>query len=116
MSLDWKPSDHFASSARQAGFPVPGTEEFNAGLTEFRSYWLTRQDRKTQHEWDHALIKSLKADKLRRNQSASGSSPRTARPAKFDPVAYVNRNRTSQQGESNAPDSTVIDGTAERVA
>ncbi len=36
---------------------------------------------------------------------------------KFDPVAYVNRNRTSGKGNSNASDSqTVIDGTAERLA
>jgi uncharacterized protein YdaU (DUF1376 family) len=48
----------------------------------------------------------------------SSTKPKTMT-GKFDPVAYVNRNRTSTNGKENAhadDGATVIDGTAERVA
>ena len=40
---------------------------------------------------------------------------RNGKPEKFDPVAYVNRNRISTQRSGNAPDSQTIDITPERV-
>ena len=115
MHSDWKPSEHFASLTRQAGLPIPGEEDFAVALSEFVAYWLTQNRTRTQHEWDHALVKSLKADKLRGD--VPKQQQKQGKPGKFDPVAYVNRNRTSGKGNSNASDGqTVIDGTAERLA
>lgn len=42
-------------------------------------------------------------------------SPRNGKPEKFDPVAYVNRNRISTQRSGHAPDHETIDITPERV-
>lgn len=61
MSPDWKPSEHFSSIARMAGIELS-----SGALGEFVAYWLSRLDtERTQHEWDHALVKCLKADKAR---------------------------------------------------
>lgn len=69
MYLDWHPSEHFPTLARQAGIPSPDiTPE---AIAEFRSYWFSRQDEKTQHEWDHKLLTSLKTSKAR----AAGQKP-----------------------------------------
>ncbi len=72
MSVDWQPSSHFPSLAKQAGLPMPGTESFNSGTAEFKAYWISRNERRTQHEWDHTLVKSLKGEKAR---SAQGRAP-----------------------------------------
>lgn len=65
MNLDWNPSGHFPSLAKQAGLPMPGSEAFDSGLAEFKSYWLSQPNRtRSQHEWDHALVKSLKANQV----------------------------------------------------
>ena len=64
MHNDWKPSENFHSLVKQSGL-VPGKDgELNASVGEFIAYWLTQPRSRTQHEWDHALLKSLKADKL----------------------------------------------------
>lgn len=65
MRSDWKPSAHLGSIARQAGLMIPGSEEFAAALGEFIAYWMSQDRTRTQHEWDHALIKSFKSDRLR---------------------------------------------------
>lgn len=65
MTLNWKPSPHFATLVRQSGLPIPGNNDFAAALGEFVAYWLSQSRKRTQHEWDHALVKSLKAEKLR---------------------------------------------------
>ncbi len=45
----------------------------------------------------------------------NGPPHRNGKPEKFDPVAYVNRNRISTQRSGNAPDNETIDITPERV-
>ena len=65
MHSDWKPSPHLKSIARQAGLLVPDSEDFNAALGEFIAYWMTQNRNRSQHEWDHALVKSLKSDRIR---------------------------------------------------
>ena len=65
MHSDWKPSPHLKSIARQAGLLIPDSEDFNAALGEFIAYWMTQNRNRSQHEWDHALVKSLKSDRIR---------------------------------------------------
>ncbi len=65
MRLDWKPSAHFAELARMAGVLVPGDD---TPLGEFIAYWIGQpKRRRTQHEWDHAYLKNLKAEKARKD-------------------------------------------------
>lgn len=90
MTADWQPSAHLPELARQGGLVLNDSEAIAAARAEFVAYWLTQPRRRTQHEWDHALIKSLKAERLRPQVDKGGAQPRQ-RAAKFDPVAYVNR-------------------------
>lgn len=90
MTVDWQPSAHLRELARQGGLVLNDSETIAAARAEFVAYWLTQRKRRTQHEWDHALIKSLKADRLRPPVDKGGAQPRQ-RAAKFDPVAFVNR-------------------------
>jgi len=74
MRAAWRPSEHFKGIAKLAGLTQVDAEALGQGLGEFIAYWLTQPDtERSQHEWDHALIKSLKHDKLR------GESPRKKR-------------------------------------
>lgn len=87
MRMDWEPSKHFSTLAKQAMLPMPGGEMFAACLAEFRSYWLSNPTRKrTQHEWDHALIKSLKSEKARGgfSENARASPPGRSRSSIHD--------------------------------
>lgn len=86
MQSGWQPSPHFGELARQAGLMVPGTEEFKAALGEFIAYWLTQNRSRTQHEWDHALVKNLKADKLRVKPATVGK--RQPKPENFEGRDY----------------------------
>ena len=65
MHSAWKPSENFPSLARQAGVVVPGDSDFTEMLMEFRTYWLTQAKSNTQLEWDYALVKNIKAAKLK---------------------------------------------------
>lgn len=87
MALDWSPSDHFASLAKQAGLPIPGSDEFNSSVAEFKAYWMSRLDVRSQHEWDHTLVKSLKADKLRGSGVAKAPA-KASRHTGFDQIDY----------------------------
>lgn len=71
MQANWKPSPHFATLAHQAGLPMPESQEFNSSLCEFIAYWLSQNEARTQHEWDHALLKSLKVDRSREQAKQS---------------------------------------------
>lgn len=77
ITPEWEPSPHFSSLARSAGMVVPGSEEFSSALGEFIFYWITQKQKRTQHEWDHALVKSLKAEKLRAKSPLSQRSKPT---------------------------------------
>ena len=88
MHSDWKPSPHLGSIARQAGLLVPGSEEFNAALGEFIAYWLTQNRARTQHEWDHALVKSLKSDRMRGEAKPAKTGRRKPEREDFDSRNY----------------------------
>jgi len=78
MDLDWQPSEHFPTLARQAG--VPADHITAEAIAEFRSYWIGQGKAMTQHQWDHKLLTNLKAAKSR-GASANGAraSPGSSR-------------------------------------
>ena len=63
MDLDWQPSEHFPTLARQAG--IPADHITAEAIAEFRSYWIGQGKAMTQHQWDHKLLTNLKATKTR---------------------------------------------------
>ncbi len=65
MHSQWRPSAHIATLAKQAGLAMPESRSFAAALGEFIAYWMTQPMARNQHRWDHAFIKSLKAEKVR---------------------------------------------------
>ena len=76
MDLDWEPSGHFSTLARQAGAPAPTAE----AVAEFRSYWIGQGAAMTQHAWDHKLLTNLKSQKLRSAQAPPGRPKARASP------------------------------------
>lgn len=106
MHSNWKPSSHFASLTKQAGLPIPGQEDFAVALSEFVAYWLTQNRTRTQHEWDHALVKSLKADKLRGDKPQQQPRKRNIHDERAATIAgLTGRDRKAEHGQ-------VIDGSA----
>lgn len=99
MHLDWRPSEHMPDMAKQAGVHI--TPE---ALQEFIAYWLTQDKSRKQAEWDKALLQSLLHGKAKTASQPAGSG--TTKPAKFDPIAYVNRNRTN--GGNHAPNASEV--------
>lgn len=63
MNLDWQPSEHFPTLARQAG--IPADHITAEAIAEFRSYWIGQGKAMTQHQWDHKMLTNLKATKTR---------------------------------------------------
>lgn len=74
MDLDWQPSAHFSTLARQAG--VPADQITPEALAEFRSYWIGQGKAMSQHQWDHKLLTNLKAQRVRSQSPPSRASPR----------------------------------------
>lgn len=74
MGLDWQPSEHFQTLARQAG--VPADQITPEALAEFRSYWIGQGKAMSQHQWDHKLLTNLKAQRVRSQSPPSRASPR----------------------------------------
>lgn len=118
MHPDWQPSPHFPSLAKKSGLVAPDPDALAATTGEFIAYWLTQPLRKrSQNEWDHALVRSLKSDRIRSADSATGApnaaSPRPARPltATERGIAVV----AALTGRDRGADPPAIDGTAERV-
>ena len=75
MTPDWRPSDHVADLARQSG-----TVLLPADLPDMVAHWLTEPDtRRTQAEWDKALLQTAKHRKLRAD-SVPSSQPRSGKP------------------------------------
>jgi hypothetical protein len=69
MYAEWLVSKTFASLCKSSGISDALLTDDN--LREFRTYWLTQpQKMRTQTEWEHALIKSIKSARLR-----GGTSP-----------------------------------------
>jgi uncharacterized protein YdaU (DUF1376 family) len=73
MHIGWEPSTHFPTLAKQAGLVIAETT-----LPEFIAHWLTQPTRRSQAEWDKALLQSAQHAKLR---AASPSPPRSKQPA-----------------------------------
>lgn len=75
MTADWQPSPQGAAVAKLAGVPVDPD-----GVGEFVAFWLTRLDeRRTQAQWEHALVKSLQGRRARAASQPVASQPRTGR-------------------------------------
>lgn len=113
--IDWKPSPHLPTLAKSAGLGVIDRAGYIDAVGEFVAYWLTQNRQRTQAEWDHAFVKNLKSIQLR---GASNPKPfRQERAGKFDPVAYVNRNRInperSYENDACQQESNVISINAE---
>lgn len=69
MRIGWEPSAHVADLAKQSGAPL-----LDCDLPELVAHWLTEPSTKrTQAEWDKALLQSAKHRKLR---EASPAPPR----------------------------------------
>ena len=74
MDIDWQPSEHFPTLARQAG--VPADQITPEALAEFRSYWIGQGKAMSQQQWDHKLLTNLKAQRVRSQSPPSRASPR----------------------------------------
>lgn len=89
MHVDWRPSEEFPTLAKMAMVEVPQE------IGEFIAYWKSQpQTVLTQAEWDHKLIKNLKAAKLRADSATAAGS----KPAKFDAVDFVNNGKGAGDG------------------
>lgn len=75
MKTDWKPTGNFFTLAKQAGLD-PGN--IDQAITEFVSYWLTQPRQRTEQEWDHAFLKSLKAEQLYKAGKSAGGNWRAS--------------------------------------
>lgn len=103
LPIDWKPSEHFPSIARMAGIALNPE-----ALGEFVAYWLSRPDmQRTQHEWDHALVKSLKADKVRGESKPSRpkGGVKNAHESFAERDARIGRERWEQMTGLKHPDA-----------
>ena len=78
MDLDWQPSEHFPTLARQAG--IPADQITPEVVAEFRSYWIGQGKAMTQHQWDHKLLTNLKAQRARSQSPPSRDSPGRRQP------------------------------------
>ena len=76
MDLDWTPSDHFPTLARQAG--IPADQITPEAVAEFRSYWIGQGSAMSQHQWDHKLLTNLKAVKARALSQPPGGGARAS--------------------------------------
>jgi hypothetical protein len=66
MNPEWEPSESFDSLCVSAGIRIDENNLPVDELQEFRTYWLTKPEKKrTQSEWEFAFIKNLKSIKLR---------------------------------------------------
>lgn len=62
MHEEWLPDKKIISMARRAGVVIPAGGISPEVLGEFINYWLTRPEvERTQDQWQHALIKSIKS-------------------------------------------------------
>ena len=74
MRIGWEPSAHVADLARQSGAPLA-----DGDLPEFMAHWLTEPaTKRTQAEWDKALLQCAKHRKLRAASPlpSTGKQPR----------------------------------------
>jgi hypothetical protein len=94
MFADWIPSPHLSTLAKQAGLPMPSTGEFSLVVVEFIAYWISQSKARTQNEWDHALVKALRAHRMKEGGPPEKVSKKTGPSAeKFDLIDYGNGGR-----------------------
>lgn len=73
MHIGWQPSAHVDGLAKQSGAPL-----LDSDLPEFTAHWLTDPSiKRTQAEWDKALLQCAKHRKLR----AESPLPTRGKPA-----------------------------------
>lgn len=83
MTPDWRPSDHVADLARQSG-----TVLLPADLPDMVAHWLTEPNTKrTQAEWDKALLQTAKHRQIR---AALPAPPRAGRMPQVENFAEKN--------------------------
>lgn len=105
MHMGWKPSENFPTLARMAGITDASD---HPAVGEFMAYWLGRADTmRTSHEWDHALVKSLKADKAREGTAPPSRKGRAGKqPESFaERDARKARDRWEQMTGRTHPDN-----------
>ncbi len=84
MFPSWQPSAHLDTVAAVTGAPgITKQEGYLENLGEFITYWLSKNESKTQGEWDHALIRSIKHTKLNGYKKKPASEFK--QPAKDEP-------------------------------
>ncbi|MEJ2767577.1 DnaT-like ssDNA-binding domain-containing protein [Mycetohabitans sp. B46] len=88
MFVGWKPSPHLSTLAHQSGLPMPDSNAFNAAIGEFIAYWLTQTKARTQHEWDHALVKALQGNRLRGSSQKATPGRRLPKSENFAAIDY----------------------------
>lgn len=90
IAADWQPSPQFATLAKLAGLPVKDQAAIDAGLGSFKAYWLTQPHTiRTQAEWEHALVKSLKHEQARSASAPLSPARRAGGHAGFDSKDYT---------------------------
>jgi hypothetical protein len=100
MSVDWHPSSNFPTIAHMSGLV-----DYDSGdVGEFVSYWTGHPETlRTQHQWEHALVKSLKASqsKTKPRGRAAGKSAESFR----ERDARIGRERWEQMTGQVHPDN-----------
>lgn len=84
MRIGWEPSAHVADLAKQSGAPL-----LDCDLPELVAHWLTEPSTKrTQAEWDKALLQSAKHRKLREVSPAPPRGKAARTPENFAEKNY----------------------------
>lgn len=79
MRIGWQPSEHVDGLAKQSGAPL-----LDSDLPEFMVHWLTQPDTKrTQAEWDKALLQCAKYRKLSAESPAPPRGKTARQPENF---------------------------------
>jgi len=115
MFVGWKPSEHVPDQARQANVSVDA-----ATVVEFTAHWLTKpDDRRTQLEWDKALLKSATHNKLKNagkpKETRSGGDGKIPVTGKFDRNSRIeNYNREAAEARAKYEREQGINTSSER--
>lgn len=107
MTPDWRPGETFSSISKPAGLIPPTGADWDAALAEFVSYWLSKPGKqRTQSEWEHALVKSLKHSK---GTARGGRSPPGQQPSRKETQLFTAALMTGTAGtQGQQPTTTEI--------
>ncbi len=118
MSHDWLPSPQILDMHLiMQGLKAIAEEEKGEILGEFRSYWLTQPERRTDAEWTHTLVRSIKRHQTEKasggtRHAASGGARKQPTGSQSVPPANT---ETQYPHHERAPDETAVDGYAGNV-